>query len=61
MATLGGAHALRLAHEVGSIEIGKRADFLVVKAPPAVTADGLYAGIIGQSQLEHVFCAGEEL
>ncbi len=61
MATLGGAHALRLAHEVGSIEIGKRADFLVVTAPPAVTADSLYTGIIGQSQLEHVFCAGEEL
>ena len=61
MATIGGAHALRLAHEIGSIEIGKRADFLVMTAPPAVTADSLCAGIIGQSQLEHVFCAGKEL
>lgn len=60
IATLGGAHALRLSHEVGSIEVGKRADFLVVAAPPAVTAESLCASIIGQSQLEHVFCAGAE-
>lgn len=60
LATMGGAQALRLAHEVGSIEVGKRADFLVVNAPSAVTAESLCASVIGQSQLEHVFCAGAE-
>jgi imidazolonepropionase len=32
-ATLNAAHALGLAHEVGSLEVGKRADLLVVDAP----------------------------
>lgn len=32
-ATLNGAHSLRLAHETGSIERGKRADFILLDAP----------------------------
>jgi imidazolonepropionase len=32
-ATLNGAHSLRLANETGSIEVGKRADFLLLDAP----------------------------
>ncbi|MCU1347762.1 MAG: hutI, partial [Acidobacteria bacterium] len=32
-ATLNGAHSLRLAHEIGSIEPGKRADFVLLDAP----------------------------
>lgn len=32
-ATLHGAHSLRLAHETGSIERGKRADFVLLDAP----------------------------
>ena len=30
MATLGGAECLGLAHQLGSLEVGKRADFVVV-------------------------------
>lgn len=32
-ATLNGAHSLRVAHETGSIERGKRADFVLLDAP----------------------------
>ena len=32
-ATLNGAHSLRLAHETGSIQPGKRADFVLLDAP----------------------------
>jgi len=32
-ATLNGAYSLRLAEETGSIEVGKRADFLILDAP----------------------------
>jgi imidazolonepropionase len=32
-ATLNGAHSLRVAHETGSIEVGKRADFALIDAP----------------------------
>ncbi|HEY2321863.1 MAG TPA: imidazolonepropionase [Thermoanaerobaculia bacterium] len=32
-ATLNGAHSLRMADEIGSIEPGKRADFVLIEAP----------------------------
>jgi imidazolonepropionase len=32
-ATLNGAHSLRLSHETGTIEAGKRADFVLLDAP----------------------------
>lgn len=32
-ATLNGAHSLRISHETGSIESGKRADFVLLDAP----------------------------
>jgi imidazolonepropionase len=31
--TINAAHAIRKAHEIGSIEVGKRADLLVLNAP----------------------------
>ena len=32
-ATINAAHSLRMAREIGSIEVGKRADLIVLNAP----------------------------
>jgi 5-methylthioadenosine/S-adenosylhomocysteine deaminase len=45
MATMGGARALGLEHEIGSLEIGKRADLVVVDR------DALHARPIGGAEL----------
>ncbi len=37
MATMGGARALKAEKEIGSLEVGKRADLLVMKVPEGVT------------------------
>ena len=36
--TLGAAHAMKMDHEVGSIEVGKRADFAVLEEDPTAVA-----------------------
>ena len=35
MATAGGAHCARMAHELGSIEVGKQADLIILDANSA--------------------------
>ena len=37
--TLGAAYTLQLDHEVGSIEVGKHADFAVLEADPTAVED----------------------
>jgi cytosine/adenosine deaminase-related metal-dependent hydrolase len=59
MATLGGAHALHLEGEVGSLEKDKQADFLVVKPARLPAADKLIEVIIEESQVAEIFLRGE--
>jgi 5-methylthioadenosine/S-adenosylhomocysteine deaminase len=66
MATLGGARALGMQDEIGSLEIGKRADLIVVdfrKAhlSPVIDpiANLIYNGLA--SDVEQVFVDGEQL
>jgi cytosine/adenosine deaminase-related metal-dependent hydrolase len=59
MATLGGAHALHLEGDAGSLEKGKQADFLVVKPARLPAPDELIEGIIEESQIEEIFLRGE--
>ena len=58
MATLGGARALRMDGEIGSLSRGKFADFLVVKIPFQVREDDLSEGLVDQGHLEEVFIGG---
>ena len=60
MATLGGAHALHLEGEVGSLEKGKEADFLVVKPARFPSPTELIEVIIEESQIEEIFLRGEQ-
>ncbi|RPI67068.1 MAG: imidazolonepropionase, partial [Ignavibacteriae bacterium] len=56
-ATLHGAHALRIADRVGSIEVGKQADIVVYDVPS-------YADIVyhfGTNQVFNVWVRGEEV
>jgi cytosine/adenosine deaminase-related metal-dependent hydrolase len=61
MATLGGAHALHLEGEVGSLEKDKQADFLVVKLSRLPSPAELIEVIIEESQIEEIYLNGELL
>jgi 5-methylthioadenosine/S-adenosylhomocysteine deaminase len=67
-ATLGGARAIGLEKEIGSIEIGKRADLVVIEGKSAnlwpLRAESLVAGIIycaNAGNVRSVLCAGRPL
>ena len=63
MATIEGARVLGLAHEIGSLEVGKRADLVVVgtAAPHAAPAPDPVSTLVYATQardVEHVFVGG---
>lgn len=61
MATLGAAGALHLAGEIGSLEQGKWADFLVVRLPAALQASDVYAALIHSAELVSVYSRGQTI
>jgi 5-methylthioadenosine/S-adenosylhomocysteine deaminase len=66
MATIDGARVLGLDSEVGSLEVGKRADLVVVRAnqphtAPALDAIGTLVYATQARDVEHVFVDGQPL
>ena len=66
MATLGGAEAMGLAHQIGSLTPGKRADLIAVRLdrPHAVPATDPYAALVYAARADDVLftlCDGEVL
>jgi cytosine/adenosine deaminase-related metal-dependent hydrolase len=61
MATLGAAKALLLESESGSLETGKRGDFLVLQPARQTSPDGLAKALIEDSRLMEVFVGGKEI
>ncbi|HBG06726.1 MAG: metal-dependent hydrolase [Geobacteraceae bacterium GWC2_58_44] len=59
MATLGGARALGIEKRTGSLEAGKRGDFLVFSGCAPSDGGSPYPSLLEKGRLEQVFIAGE--
>jgi cytosine/adenosine deaminase-related metal-dependent hydrolase len=58
MATLHGARALRLDHLIGSLQPGRRADFVTIPMDPAASPTPLENLVSGRSRVRSVFVDG---
>jgi len=61
MATLGGARALGIEAQAGSLEVGKRGDFLIFSGCDSPPGQSPCAGILEKGRLEQVYLAGRSL
>ncbi len=59
MATLGAAKAIHLESEAGSLEKGKRGDFLVLTLPRPTLPDELAEALMEEGRVEEVFVGGK--
>lgn len=58
MGTINGAHAIARGAEAGSLEVGKRADFIVVKTTVAPQGESVYEQLLEDGAIHGVWCGG---
>jgi len=61
MATIGGAKAIGRDREAGTLEPGKRADFIVMLTANMPASEKIFEQLIEDSKLSGVWCGGEEI
>ncbi|GAB7026070.1 amidohydrolase family protein [Geotalea toluenoxydans] len=61
MATLGGAKVLGIDEEFGSLEQGKRADFLVLEVENSMVEKNLHRLIIEEARIDQVYISGNHV
>lgn len=61
MATIGGARAIQRDHEAGTLEPGKRADFIVMETGNKTGAGNICEQLIEDSKVRGVWCGGEKV
>jgi len=61
MATVGGARALKRDREAGTLEPGKRADFIVMVTGNMPASGKIFEQLVEDSNLYGVWCGGEEI
>jgi cytosine/adenosine deaminase-related metal-dependent hydrolase len=54
MATTGGARCLGMDHLIGTLEEGKKADYILASAPEFTTEDDFYEKLIKQTEPQHI-------
>jgi imidazolonepropionase-like amidohydrolase len=58
MTTLNAAKAIRRDSDAGSLEAGKRADFLVMKPSGIPGESSVYEQLLDDAEIQAVFCGG---
>jgi len=61
LVTIGAARALALDHEVGSLEQGKRADFLVIGIEGPASLPDIPDAVVEQGEVMDVFVGGRPI
>lgn len=61
MATIGGARAIQRDHEAGTLEPGKRADFIIMDTGNKTAAGNICEQLIEDSKVSGVWCGGEKV
>lgn len=59
MGTINGAHAIARGAEAGSLEVGKRADFIAVRTAGAPQGDRVYEQLLEDGAIHGVWCGGK--